>query len=204
MFHIWFSFVCMCTGFTRYIMRVSKGCIYNVVLILLLVLLHVGVFYYESKADANEAIWGSLCWFMIFVLFIINLILNHHDSDQDGFWCFYNSTMIIILIVINAIGIAFGYLKEADGASHVYAIVEACAVVTQDILFLWHIYAAATQYEWDSCHVERATIYCNVFTIKRRVTQKISNNIHGALYNLHSAIVFLFCFFIQMTPWDIL
>ncbi|KAI8539613.1 hypothetical protein RHMOL_Rhmol09G0196800 [Rhododendron molle] len=122
-------------------MRVSKGCLYNVVLIVVLVLLHVGVFYYESKADAGEAIWGSLCWFLMFVLFVINLIVKPH-SDQDGFWTFYNSTMIIILIAINAIGIAFGYLKEADGASHVYAIVEACAVVTQDILFLGHIYAA--------------------------------------------------------------
>ncbi|KAF7131755.1 hypothetical protein RHSIM_Rhsim09G0140400 [Rhododendron simsii] len=128
-------------GLRRDIMKVPKGCLYNVVMIGLLVLLHVGVFYFESKGDVPEAILGSICWLLLFILSIVNLILKPHH--EDGFWNCYNATIIIVLIAINVLGIVFGLLKKIDGDWCI--VVEVCAILVEDSLFLRHLYVANSE-----------------------------------------------------------
>lgn len=119
-------------------MKVPNGCLYNFGMIGLLFLLHVGVFYFESKGDVPGDFWGSICWLLLFLLSVVNLILKPYN--EDGFWNCHNSTIIIILIIINVLAIVFGLLKKIDEGW--YIIVEVCALLVEDIIFLRHICVA--------------------------------------------------------------
>lgn len=119
-------------------MKVPNGCLYNFLMIGLLVLLHVGLFYFEIKGDVPGDFLGSICCLLLFVLSILNLILKPYSEEE--FWNSYNSTIIIILVIVNVLAIVFGLLKNIDEGW--YIVIEICALLVEDIMFLRHICVA--------------------------------------------------------------
>lgn len=132
-------------------------------------------FIYNTKSDPDRVHWSQYQdynhpWvvevakaiitmklkYNMFILSIANLILKPHRDD--GFCNVYNSWMIIILIVINVLWIAFGIMKESNGAPDWYAVIEVCSAGPWRFIFQENLCRTKCWYanlEWDS-YRERA------------------------------------------------